>query len=152
MGWLRLVGCLKIQVSFAKEPYKRDHYSAKRHVFLSILLIVATPYQKEIYCPFVNIKRHASIPKLHQKSQTREPYTLSKETYQRTLYFIKRDVLKSPTLHQKRPTKDPYTPSKKMYKRAVYSIERDILKSTILHQKSYTKKPPIFYSQRAHLL
>ena len=25
MGWLRLVGSLKIYVSFAKEPYKRDH-------------------------------------------------------------------------------------------------------------------------------
>jgi len=45
MGWLRLVGCLKIQVSFAKETYKRDLYSAKRHIFLSILLIVATPYR-----------------------------------------------------------------------------------------------------------
>ena len=28
---------------FAKELYKRDLYSAKRPVFLSILLIVATP-------------------------------------------------------------------------------------------------------------
>ena len=24
MGWLRLVGSIKVQVSFAKEPYKRD--------------------------------------------------------------------------------------------------------------------------------
>jgi len=24
MGWLRLVGSLKLQVSFAKEPYNRD--------------------------------------------------------------------------------------------------------------------------------
>ena len=24
IGWLRLVGSLKLQVSFAKEPYKRD--------------------------------------------------------------------------------------------------------------------------------
>jgi len=24
MGWLRLVGSLKLQVSFAKEPYERD--------------------------------------------------------------------------------------------------------------------------------
>jgi len=29
MGWLRLIGSLKLQVSFAKEPYKRDLYSAK---------------------------------------------------------------------------------------------------------------------------
>jgi len=29
MGWLRFVGSLKLYVSFAKEPYKRDVYSAK---------------------------------------------------------------------------------------------------------------------------
>jgi len=29
MGWLRLVGSLKLQVSFAKEPYKKKLYSAK---------------------------------------------------------------------------------------------------------------------------
>ena len=28
MGWLRLVGSLKLQVSFAEQPYKQD-YSAK---------------------------------------------------------------------------------------------------------------------------
>jgi len=29
IGWLRLVGSLKLQVSSAKEPHKRDLYSAK---------------------------------------------------------------------------------------------------------------------------
>jgi len=29
MGWLRLVGSLKLLVSFAKDPYKRDVISAK---------------------------------------------------------------------------------------------------------------------------
>jgi len=29
MGWLRLVGSSEFQVSFAREPYKRDPYSAK---------------------------------------------------------------------------------------------------------------------------
>jgi len=29
MGWLGLVGSLRLSVSFAKEPYKRDLYSAK---------------------------------------------------------------------------------------------------------------------------
>ena len=46
MGWLRFVGSLKLQVSFAKGPYKRD-YSAKETynvIILRILLIVATPY------------------------------------------------------------------------------------------------------------
>jgi len=44
MGWLRLVGSLKLQVSFAKEPYKRDYVLHKRPIILRRLLIVATPY------------------------------------------------------------------------------------------------------------
>ena len=43
MGWLWLVGSIKLWVSFAKEPYKRDDILQKRHIILSILLIVATP-------------------------------------------------------------------------------------------------------------
>ena len=34
MGWLRLVGSLKRQVSFAKEPYKRDDILQKRPIIL----------------------------------------------------------------------------------------------------------------------
>jgi len=30
MGWLRLVGSLKLYVFFAKEPYKRDYILQKR--------------------------------------------------------------------------------------------------------------------------
>ena len=44
MGWLRLVGSLKLYVSFAKEPYKRDHILQKRPVILRSLIIVATQY------------------------------------------------------------------------------------------------------------
>ena len=32
MGWLRLVGSLKVQVSFAKEPYKRDNILQKKRI------------------------------------------------------------------------------------------------------------------------
>jgi len=39
-----LVGSIKSQVSFAKEPYKRDDILQKRPIILSILLFVATPY------------------------------------------------------------------------------------------------------------
>ena len=45
MGWLQLVGSLKLQVSFAKEPYKRDYILKRRPMILRSLLIVATPYQ-----------------------------------------------------------------------------------------------------------
>jgi len=43
-GWLWLVGSIKLQVSFTKEPYKRDDVLQKRPIILSILLTVATPY------------------------------------------------------------------------------------------------------------
>jgi len=44
VGWLQLVGSLKPQVSFAKEPYQRDDILQKRRTNLRSLLIVATPY------------------------------------------------------------------------------------------------------------
>ena len=42
-GWLRLVGPLKLQVPFAKEPYKRDYISKQRPMIVRSLSIVATP-------------------------------------------------------------------------------------------------------------
>jgi len=47
-GWLRLVGSLKLQVSFAKEPYKRDYILLKRPLFLKSPLIVAAPYSNNV--------------------------------------------------------------------------------------------------------
>jgi len=44
IGWLRLVGSLKVKVSIAKEPYKRDDILQKRPKILRSLLIAATPY------------------------------------------------------------------------------------------------------------
>ena len=44
MAWLRLLGSLKRQVSFAKEPYKRDCFLQKRTIILRSLLTVATPW------------------------------------------------------------------------------------------------------------
>jgi len=44
MGWLRLVGSMKLYVSFAKEPYKRDDILQERSIIFPILLTVATPY------------------------------------------------------------------------------------------------------------
>jgi len=43
MGWLRRVGSFKLQVSFAKEFYKRDDILLKSRILLRRLLIVATP-------------------------------------------------------------------------------------------------------------
>jgi len=44
MGWLRLVGSLKLYVSSAKEPYKRYDILQKRLTILRSLLLVASPY------------------------------------------------------------------------------------------------------------
>ena len=44
LGWLRLVGSLILQVSFAKQPYKRDYILQKRRKISRSLLIVATPH------------------------------------------------------------------------------------------------------------
>jgi len=44
IGWLQLVGSLKLYVSFAKEPYKRDYTLQKRPLVLRSLLIEAAPY------------------------------------------------------------------------------------------------------------
>jgi len=46
MGWLRLVGPLKLKVSFAEEPYEKDYILQKRPMILRSLLIVATPYEQ----------------------------------------------------------------------------------------------------------
>ena len=43
VGSVRLVGSLKLHVSFAKEPYKRDDILQKRPIIFRSLLIVATP-------------------------------------------------------------------------------------------------------------
>jgi len=45
MGWLRLVGSMKLQVSFAIEPYKRDDILQKTSIIYSILLTLATPWE-----------------------------------------------------------------------------------------------------------
>ena len=43
MRWLWLVASIKLWVSFAKEPYKKDDILQKRPMILSILQTVATP-------------------------------------------------------------------------------------------------------------
>ena len=44
MGWLHVVGSLKLYISFAKEPYERDDILQKRPIIFRSLLIVGTPY------------------------------------------------------------------------------------------------------------
>jgi len=61
MGWLQSVGSIKLQVSFAKEPYKRDEILHKRPAILSILLTVATPYANDMTYSYVRNKTHSYV-------------------------------------------------------------------------------------------
>jgi len=61
MGSLPIVGSLKLQVSFAKEPYKKDDILQKRPMILRSLWIVATPYQTR----FDFEKRHCKLGCIH---------------------------------------------------------------------------------------
>ena len=56
--WLRLVGSLKLFVSFAKEPYKRDDILQKRPIILRSLLFVATPIPVRILHTCTHIYTH----------------------------------------------------------------------------------------------
>ena len=61
MGWLRLVGSLKLYLSFTKEPYKRDDFLQKRPIILRSLLTVATPYEHM----WVHVRVYAHIRMSH---------------------------------------------------------------------------------------
>jgi len=77
MGWLRLVGSSRLQVSFAIEPYKRDDILQKRPIILRSLLIVATSYyafQLNVSVPstvmaevYYALQRNVYVPSIHYK-------------------------------------------------------------------------------------
>ena len=69
MGWLRLVGSIKLYVSFAKEPYKRDDILQKRLIILRSLLIVATPYP---YSHHQNSQKFSSVISLYRISSNEQ--------------------------------------------------------------------------------
>jgi len=52
---LRFGASLNLQVSFAKEPYKRDYILPKRPIILRGPLIVATPYLRFFVCLFTSL-------------------------------------------------------------------------------------------------
>ena len=69
MGWLQLVGPLKLQVSFAKEPYKRDYILQKRPIISRSLLIVATPYAHVLVISHIRMGR---VTCMNEPCHTRE--------------------------------------------------------------------------------
>ena len=79
MVWLRVGGCLKIQVSFAKEPYKRDQYSAKEtHIFKNPThrsYPIASIYERDRYiyiCAYIQI--YICVEKERERERERQIY------------------------------------------------------------------------------
>ena len=71
MRWLRFVGSLKTQVSFAKEPYKRDYILQKRHVFVGSLLNHSHPIALYLQGPD---RRHPIVECLSTSYMYINPY------------------------------------------------------------------------------
>jgi len=83
MGWLRLVGSLKLQVSFAKEPYKRDDILQKRFIN-SQLATKSTPqhhYRADFYHGVATISRLLKITGLFCRISSLLEGSFAKETY-----------------------------------------------------------------------
>jgi len=55
------VGSLEAQVSFAKEPYKRDDILQKWPIIVRCLLIVAAPYQRPYPSVYVHVYIHVCV-------------------------------------------------------------------------------------------
>jgi len=64
MGWLRLVGLIKLYVSFAKEPYKTGNILQKRPTIWSILITIATPLSLFFPLPHLYVSTTVSPPYL----------------------------------------------------------------------------------------
>jgi len=77
MGWLRLVGSLRLLVSFAKEPYKIDDILQKKPIILRSLLFVATPYLDSMLWSESNTHTYVRtyVPKCSHQSIKKYKYT-----------------------------------------------------------------------------
>ena len=77
MGWLRLVGSIKLQVSFAAYCLFYRALLQKRPVILSIQLTEATSYEKSLVF-YQGTKEHSAAARC-SGSLSKKPYILSKE-------------------------------------------------------------------------
>ena len=67
MGWLRLVGSLKLQVSFAE--YRLFYRFLVRSLLVTKVLVAATPYTKYEECVFACVCAHARV-EIHSSRKT----------------------------------------------------------------------------------
>jgi len=93
MGWLRLVGSIKLQVSLVKEPYKRGDILQKRPVILRSLLIIAAPYVNMYVKSDAIAETQAESLRLAVQCMTEYMYVnIYVNMCKRALYLPKRDL------------------------------------------------------------
>jgi len=141
MGWLRLVGSLTLQVSFAKEPYKRDYILQKRPIFLRSLQVVATPYVTEfLHLWNIHVWNESHLTSGFKKEPFRLIHIIDTQICDMTHLFVK---LTCVCLW--------VTPDKRIWKRAhlthSYGVPtiRRLPKIIGLFYKALLQKRPIIY-------
>jgi len=118
MGWLRWVASIKLHVSFAKEPYKRDYILQKRPIILSILLTVATPYV--FYPQILRTSNCQRIYKFDLPADFKDQQLPNRRMYK--FYVQKRLLFHAQKVFWCLPAgcKDHQLPNRRMYKFYVY--------------------------------
>jgi len=81
MGWLRWVGSLKLQVSFAKEPHEKDYILQKRPTILRSLLFVATPYQWTMTNELYHMEESCHVSVSHVETPSHDDQGITCSTY-----------------------------------------------------------------------
>ena len=132
MGWLRLVGSVKLQVSFAKEPYKRDYILQKR-------LITATPLC--VLCvldTLTTAPQHTSTVHIQHKHKLTTTLTV---TAQRTnTHSYKTHTNSKPKTHKHTHSKQHNAQTQNSWKTQTHTHQKKInpLTTTLLHTKTRT--------------
>ena len=107
MWWLRLFGSLKLLVSFAKVPCKRDYILQKRPMILRSLLIVATPYDSSLHMKISLFEIFCFLLTQKNDWSEREKTRMCVRGWERTCAFIRelvwtRDIDRQTERKQKR--------------------------------------------------
>jgi len=132
VGWLRFVGSLNLQVSFAKEPYKRDDILQKSVTHEYTGLITSE-----------RVSMNVSCQKDPQKRPSKETLKRTKETHKT---HKRQEKLLTRAKREKRPIKESHKrdpqkrPTKETHKRDPQKSKRDAQNTQATRDASDTRE------------